>query len=44
VHVEEYETDFDINIGTYEVYLGHYHECEECNETWEHHEEKDEIS
>ena len=19
----------------------HYHECEECNETWEHHEEKE---
>jgi hypothetical protein len=39
--VEEKEVQqFDVNIGIYYMLGGHYHECEECNETWEHHKNK----
>jgi len=34
--VEELVQHFDINIGIYYT-TDHYHECEECQETWQHH-------
>ena len=33
IHKVEEEED----IGICKVPLEHYHECEECQETWEHH-------
>ena len=38
--VDEEVQKFDINIGVYTMPLEHYHECEDCAETWEHHEIK----
>jgi hypothetical protein len=36
IHKVYEEKEIVIEGGTYQL-VTHYHECEDCNETWEHH-------
>lgn len=38
--VEEDNTQFDVNVGLLDYPPTHYHECGDCNETWEHHKKR----
>jgi hypothetical protein len=37
IHKVYEEKGIPVDDELYKIVVTHYHECEDCNETWEHH-------